>query len=144
MSRNDRPSLVRYSGQDANGGRPPVLTMEELGHRIYSAMIAKGWSQSELAHRAGIHRESVSGYIRGKHWPKPAVVEKLASVLGTSPTSLVPNHLQLVKMQADASFEMRSIDGEPGRMQVVLNRNMSMSAAARIAAIVDEDAASGE
>lgn len=38
----------------------------------------KGWSQEELADRAGLHRTYVSGLERGVRNPTVTVIEKLA------------------------------------------------------------------
>lgn len=41
----------------------------------------KGWSQEELADRAGLHRTYVSGLERGVRNPTVTVIEKLAKGL---------------------------------------------------------------
>jgi transcriptional regulator with XRE-family HTH domain len=46
--------------------------------------ITKGWSQAELARRAGIHPSTVSMIERGLLAAYPAQVEKLAKALGIS------------------------------------------------------------
>ncbi len=44
----------------------------------------KGWSQEELADRAGLHRTYVSGIERGVRNPTITIVEKLAMTLGAT------------------------------------------------------------
>ena len=44
----------------------------------------KGWSQEELADRAGLHRTYVSGVERGIRNPTITIVEKLAVTLETT------------------------------------------------------------
>lgn len=142
MSRQDRMHLVNDAGRDDAADAPREISREEFGRRVYRKMLAKGWSQAELGRQAGIHRESISGYIRGNHWPTPSALDRLSKALGVEPSVLLPNHVKTAILQDEPSFEMRASSGDPTRMWVKLNRHMSMSAAVRIAAIVEEDAAS--
>ena len=50
---------------------------------------AQGWSQEELADRAGVHRTYVSGVERGIRNPTITVLEKLAEALERSLAELV-------------------------------------------------------
>jgi DNA-binding transcriptional regulator LsrR (DeoR family) len=43
---------------------PKHLHNQEFGRRLYQHVMAKGWTQSELARRADLKRDSVSTYIR--------------------------------------------------------------------------------
>lgn len=49
----------------------------------------QGWSQEELAERAGLHRTYVSGVERGVRNPTVTVLEKLARGLGVSMPDLI-------------------------------------------------------
>ncbi|WEX09637.1 helix-turn-helix transcriptional regulator [Chelativorans sp. AA-79] len=53
------------------------------------ARIAAGFSQEELADRAGIDRTYVSGIERGKRNPTIAVVARFAEALGTTTANLL-------------------------------------------------------
>ena len=55
-----------------------------LGLYLQRLRRAKGWSQEELADRAGVHRTYVSGVERGQRNPTITIVEKLAAALETS------------------------------------------------------------
>ena len=55
-----------------------------LGLNLQRLRRAKGWSQEELADRAGVHRTYVSGVERGQRNPTITIVEKLAAALETS------------------------------------------------------------
>jgi len=140
MAKQDRVHLVNDAAKD-DSEDPREITREEFGRRVYRRMLAKGWSQAELGRQAGIHRESISGYIRGLHWPTPAALDRLAQALGVEPSALLPNHTKIAILQDEASFEMKSSSGDPSKSWVKLNRLMSLDAAVRIAAIVNEDAA---
>ena len=60
-----------------------------LGLNVQRLRRAKGWSQEELAERAGLHRTYVSGVERGIRNPTITIVEKLAITLGASLDALV-------------------------------------------------------
>ena len=47
-----------------------------------------GYSQAELAERAGLTREAISLLETGKRNPYPRTVRKLAGVLGVTPREL--------------------------------------------------------
>ncbi len=68
-----------------------VLAMRALGRRIREQRTALGLSQWELAERMGVDPTTVSDFEQGrKSWPyTPAVVEKLAEVLGLTQGELV-------------------------------------------------------
>ena len=50
----------------------------KLGLKVQALRTARGWSQDEFAHRAGLHRTYVSGVERGVRNPTVTVLEKLA------------------------------------------------------------------
>ncbi len=52
-----------------------------VGRNIKKEREAKGWSQEELADRAGLHRTYVSGVERGVRNPTVTVLERMAQAL---------------------------------------------------------------
>ena len=48
-----------------------------------------GYSQEELANRAGIHRTYIGGIERGERNPTLAMVHRLAGALGIPPSQLL-------------------------------------------------------
>jgi transcriptional regulator with XRE-family HTH domain len=59
-----------------------------IGRNMKRLRDAKGWSQEELAERAGIHRTYVSGVERGVRNPTATVLEKLAVALEAKMSAL--------------------------------------------------------
>lgn len=59
-----------------------------LGMAIKTQRISLGFSQEELAHRAGLHRTYVSDLERGARNPSIESIEKLASALQVSVAKL--------------------------------------------------------
>jgi transcriptional regulator with XRE-family HTH domain len=60
-----------------------------VGLNIKSARNAKGWSQEELADRAGLHRTYISGLERNIRNPTITVLKRLADALGMTTSSLL-------------------------------------------------------
>jgi transcriptional regulator with XRE-family HTH domain len=61
-------------------------------HPVKAARQAAGWTQQELAERAGVAKLTVGHIERGWHkWePHPATIEALARALGVTPGQLRP------------------------------------------------------
>ena len=55
---------------------------ERLSFNMRRLRQAKGWSQEEFAHEAGIHRTYISDLERGARNPTISVIDKLAVALG--------------------------------------------------------------
>ena len=71
-----RPPLLRP---------PPVASPKSLRWYRERALLTLG----ELAFRAGVSRETVSSFERGRYCPQPRTVRKLAGVLRVDPRKLV-------------------------------------------------------
>lgn len=120
---------------------PKALTKEEFGRRLHRKLTEKGWRQADLVRASGVVRSSISAYLNGHQTPTSANLHAIAKALGTTPEDLLPNYAK-ANIEADRpSFEIRASSGDPLRPWVILNRRMTMGAAAKIATIVEEDAA---
>lgn len=60
----------------------------QLSRNLRRLRAEKGWSQEELADRAGLHRTYVSGVERGVRNPTITIVAALAKALGVPPAEL--------------------------------------------------------
>lgn len=56
-------------------------------NRLRSERQARGWSQDELAERAGLHQPDVSGYERGV-FPTVENIDRLASAFDVAPDEI--------------------------------------------------------
>src|SRR3546814_4094336 len=72
MSRSPRYA-VDPAGEPRNLLTPRHLTKQEFGRRLYQLMLAKNWSQADLARRAELGRDSISTYINGDEGATAAV-----------------------------------------------------------------------
>lgn len=73
-----------------DSGRADDAMKAAFAQRLVAVMRERGWTQSELARRARIGRDNVSGYIRGKNLPGPAILNRLAVALAVGPEELIP------------------------------------------------------
>ena len=66
-----------------------VDVQHRLARNVRRLREARGWSQEEYAHQAGIHRTYVSDIERAARNPTIAVVEKLAMPFAVSAAQLL-------------------------------------------------------
>jgi DNA-binding XRE family transcriptional regulator len=70
---------------DADGYYPALETVRAiLARKILTRRRAAGWSQAELAKRAGVRQETVSRLESGKHAPNVTTVEKIDRALSAA------------------------------------------------------------
>jgi ribosome-binding protein aMBF1 (putative translation factor) len=68
--------------QDADGNYPAEEALNVIvARQISRRRQALGWTQAELAHRAGVRPETLSRLETGKHAPNVATVDKLDQAL---------------------------------------------------------------
>jgi transcriptional regulator with XRE-family HTH domain len=67
------------------------MHMSLVSLRLRELRERKGWSQAELARRAGMHNSVVNRAERGQAAMTLSTLEKLAKALGVSPRSLIAN-----------------------------------------------------
>lgn len=65
--------------------------LRDLGERVRARRMARGWSQEELAERAGLHRNYVGGVERGERNISLINILKIAKALDTEPSEFLKN-----------------------------------------------------
>lgn len=79
--------LAGFPAADASGNRPAVAAMRAvLARDIVRDRERIGWSQAELARRAGIRVETLNRIETGKHTPSVATIAKIDEALRRGPT----------------------------------------------------------
>ncbi|MGH8561273.1 MAG: helix-turn-helix domain-containing protein, partial [Nevskiales bacterium] len=66
-------------------------TRYEFGRRLLNLCLQKGWNQSDLARASELGRDAISTYVRGRSFPDPKNLRKLADALGVAMDDLLPN-----------------------------------------------------
>jgi transcriptional regulator with XRE-family HTH domain len=78
MDRSCRPP-------DERGNYPAIEAARALlGQKLIEKRRALGWSQAELARRAGVRTETVNRLEQGKHTPSLPTVDKLQRALNAT------------------------------------------------------------
>lgn len=131
---------VRYHIGNGNAEMAPKhLTKQEFGRRLFSLMIEKGWNQSELARQAGLPRDSISTYIRGRSLPTPQSLKKLGEALGVNREALLPNVVESAIDEDNPSLDMRVSPGRPNVAWLRVNRQVSLATAMKVTQLLVDD-----
>ena len=138
MPRKVRTHITTDSPSDSRLA-PRHLTKQEFGKRLYKLMLAKGWNQSELARQAGLPRDSVSVYIRGRSLPTPSSLQSLAAAFGLSTEELLPNHIESAIDEDTPSMEMKVSPNALDKAWLRVNRLVTVRAALKIMDILESD-----
>lgn len=110
---------------------------EEFGKRLYKALLDKSWNQSDLARAAGVGRDSISQYVRGKTVPTPQNLKKIAQCLNVSEADLYP-HYELAGFAADEpAHEFKAVPGDAEHLWVRVNMKLPKAKALEIFAIIN-------
>lgn len=122
------------------GDLPPKhLSKQEFGRRLYSLMLARGWNQSELARQAGLPRDSISTYIRGRSLPTPKSLQMLAEALGMRPADVLPSIVESAIDEDNPALEMRVSTSAPNAAWLRVNRLVSLSTASKVIELINQD-----
>lgn len=71
--------------RDERGNYPAIEAARAvLGRKLIEQRRALGWSQAELARRAGVRTETVNRLEQGKHTPSLSTVDKLQRALNAA------------------------------------------------------------
>ena len=72
----------------------PIMTTKdirtEVGGMLRDFREQKGWSQEELGHHSGLHRNYIGGIERGERNVALLNIARLANALGIRPRDLLP------------------------------------------------------
>ena len=78
--------LCKMGGEPRRISMSRSATLPELGRNLRRVRTAAGLSQTDLAKRSGIDRSYVSGLEAGQRNPTALTLQRLAKVLGVTPT----------------------------------------------------------
>lgn len=147
MTKIKKPAFHNAPPQGLPDGAPPEAVRAEFAKRLQTAMVAKGWTQSELARRAALHmpdkkfgRDNVSNYIRGTTMPGPANLNALAKVLGMAAKELVPSRgLPSVDDRMPPPLDVKELSD--GRAWLRVNQAVDWNTAMQVVALLKRAAA---
>jgi transcriptional regulator with XRE-family HTH domain len=139
MAPDRKPSVNDGSTEPSQFTRKH-LERHDFAKRLYRMILEKGWTQSELARRSGVQRESVSNYVNANTMPDVPNVKKMATALGVKPEDLMPN-ISEAQFDRDISpsLDVKVSQDDPTRAWVRLNREISMDTFTKIATLLNEE-----
>ena len=143
MARNSRHHLPSKGGEKLYDDTPKSLTKQEFGRRLHAILLEKGWNQSELARKANLGRDAISTYVRGRSFPEPGSLHKIASALGMDPGTLLPNALESAIDQDAPALEIRESTSHPGMTWLRVNRRVTRRQALAILQILTDEGNQG-
>lgn len=118
---------------------PRELTKQEFGRRLSVLLADKGMNQSDLARAAGIGRDAISTYVRGRSFPEPRNLKKISEALGIERNKLLPNAAKQAIESEIPAFEMKQAAGHPEQVWLRVNQMVNSDKAFRIFQILMED-----
>jgi transcriptional regulator with XRE-family HTH domain len=115
---------------------PKALTKQEFGRRLAALMRERNWNQSDLARSAKIGRDAISTYVRGRSWPEPKSLKKLADAFQMEPQQLLPNSLMEALDEELPALEIKQAVGHPDKCWLRVNQMVTMEQALQVAQIL--------
>lgn len=141
MAKNSRNPLPPRAEDDGISPdlTPRSVTKAEFGRRLHRMIVERGWTQSELARRAGVGRDLVSTYVRGRSFPEPTSLHKLSKALGVSEEQVLPNAaIDGIDRDPTPAIQIQQSSGHPDKVWVQVNQLVSSDQALRIMQILYE------
>ena len=132
---NDK--IVDLAGEEKTP-LPREYERQKFAKKLYEMMVARGLSNAELGRLAGLGRDSISFYVRGKQMPTDRNIVALARALNVKPEDLRPNVLERAFEGEAPALEIRAAHGHPDKMWLQVNQMVSPDKAMRIMAILNE------
>jgi transcriptional regulator with XRE-family HTH domain len=117
--------------------------------RLKTAMLRKGWNQSQLAEQASLFvdkkmgRDNISIYMNARSLPGPTNLYAISRALGVPMTELLPEAMAdfpVVDEPTGQDLEIKALPELPGYVRIRLNKKVSMSKAVKIMQILEEEA----
>lgn len=141
MARN---STFRLTPVDKLLGNPDLVPADQrradFGRRLMALMLKAGINQSELARRAGLGRDSISGYVNGRNFPDPKNAHALAGALGVPVEQLYAESVDRALDKEQLAFEVRVATGHPGKAWLRVNQIVTFGTAAKVMALLQDEA----
>lgn len=125
---------------------PREAVKVEFARRLRTALIQKGWTQSELARMAEKHlkggqrfgRDTISQYMRAKSLPGPIFLDAICKALGKAPDDLLPSRgMPTIGEPSAPPFEFR--DMSDGTAWLRINKRYSISTVLKMLELDQKD-----
>ena len=149
MARAPTRRLPPSPAGTAGKTRVMQMELEQFASRVHQLRIAKGWSPSALAReiwgettnrdgrKVAKNRDRISVYEKGKSWPDPHNLAKLAKALGTTPEQLAPDITASTVERQNPEIAVIAVAGHTDTVHLKVNKLVSMNIATLIMQLLD-------
>jgi transcriptional regulator with XRE-family HTH domain len=130
------------------------MDLDAFADRLHAARIAKGWPQSELARqvwgeivaqdtgrKVARNRDRISAYEKGRSWPDPHNLKKIAEALGVKPEELAPDITGSTVERQNPEFAMTAIAGHADKVHLKANKLVRWDTATKVSQLLCDDGA---
>lgn len=147
--------MAKNNSYQKAGSTPKEIdeAKKAFGERVRSLLNNMGMNQSDLARAAGMPRDSISNYVRGRVWPDPHNLRKVANALHVAPMDLIPGLSEIwdddtvrsLKTTGGRDNPRRPVVGiqmeqvRPGFFRVQFDQVVSNENAIKIISILDSE-----
>lgn len=116
------------------------IDRQDFGRRLQRLLLDRKpmpWSQADLARAAGMGRDAISTYIRGKSLPEPHSLKKIADALGVDIADLMPDLPASASEAEIPALSIRQLAGQPNKVWLQVNQAVTLDQAAQIMSILN-------
>lgn len=134
-----------YPKDNSKGGgsekNAAQLIRDEFSRRLYSAIIERGWTQSEIVRRSAgvLTRDNVSTYVTGKVLPTPSKLTALAKALEVEASELLPQAHEVLKQAPTPLNAFSFSEVAPGKVRLQVNKIVKLGTAMKIGQMINDD-----
>ena len=127
------------------------MAIDRFAGKLQQLRTAKGWSQSDLAReiwgeitvkgtgrKAARNRDRISTYERGKAWPDPHNLAKIANALGVSPEELAPDITASTVDRQNPEIALIAVAGHMDKVHLRINKLVSLALASQIMGLLSQ------
>lgn len=133
----NRPEPHNAAGPSDDNVRKHKLHM--IAGRIAELRRDRGWSQAELARRAGLNRNVVNTTENESSFPTRENLERMARALSVELSQLTDIYVQEAHHRAPAALNITEAKGRPGHAWIQVNRLVKSATALKIYQLIAED-----
>lgn len=137
LSDDTAPFRESTSGPTDESVRKGKLHM--IAGKIAELRRDRGWTQAELARRAGLNRNVVNTTENETSFPTRENLARMASALGIELNELTDVYVQEAHHKAPAALNITEAKGRPGHAWIQVNRLVKSTTALKIYQLIAED-----
>jgi transcriptional regulator with XRE-family HTH domain len=136
---SDDAGAIRESSTGPADDSVRKAKLHMIAGRIAELRRDRGWSQAELARRAGLNRNVVNTTENETSFPTRENLQRMASALSIELSQLTDVYVQEAHHKAPAALNITEAKGRPGHAWIQVNRLVKSATALKIYQLIAED-----